>query len=141
MSIWHLTSLATTKLTLWRINETQFRVTRFDAATPVLSNPGYVLLDKKFEPVLNQLKGQLTWTAVSIHDLLRSITWENFFDLKIQNHIDRKTLNKVDADGFKIWVYAERFVFVSQAVKTELEKLDTGTLKFVDALVYFNTKS
>lgn len=137
MSIWQVNPKATSKLALWRINETEFRVTRFDAAAPLLSSPSYILLDKKFEPVLKEMKGQVSWKEAVIHEPLRQITWDNFMDLKITNQLDAKTLSKVDSGGLKIWVYAERYVLVSDEVKAELEKLAEGSLQFTEAATFF----
>jgi hypothetical protein len=137
MSIWQVNPKVASKLTLWRINETEFRVTRFDAAAPLLSSPSYILLDKKFEPVLKEMQGQVSWKEAVIHEPLRQIIWENFMDIKITNRLEAKTYDKVDATGLKIWVYGEKYLLVSDETKIALEKLDEGTLQFTAAKSFF----
>lgn len=137
MSIWQVNPKVASKLALWRINETEFRVTRFDAAAPLLSSPSYILLDKKFEPVLKEMQGQVSWKEAVIHEPLRQIIWENFMDIKITNRLEAKTYDKVDATGLKIWVYGEKYLLVSDETKIALEKLDEGTLQFTAAKSFF----
>lgn len=138
MSIWHITPKVASKLTLWRINETEFRVTRFDAAAPLLSSPSYILLDRKFEPVLKEMSGQVSWKEAVIYEPLRQITWDHFLDVKITNRLEAKTYDKQDATGLKIWVYGEKYLLVSDETKIALEKLDEGTLQFTVAAAFFN---
>ena len=139
MNIWHISSKAASKLALWRINETEFRVTRFDAATPLLTSPSYILLDKLFEPVLSQMKEQVSWKPAVIHEPLRQIEWSNFNDLKINTQLEVKAINKLDASGCNIWVYAEKHVFLSEPAKEAFEAIANGTLQFTPAPAFFKS--
>lgn len=139
MSIWHITPKVASKLALWRINETEFRVTRFDAAAPLLTSPSYILLDKLFEPVLHQMKEQVSWKAAVIHEPLRQIEWNNFNDLKIKTQLEAKSINKLDASGCNIWVYAEKHVFLSEQAKEAFEAIANGTLQFTPASAFFKS--
>ena len=135
-SIWNLSPIETTQLLLWRIDAKSFRVVQFDKPVSLLTNHDYVLMDKKFNKVLEKLTTQIQNREVIIHDKVRNATLDNYIELEIANEISPASIDKMDDKGLKIWRYGD-YVFVSDELKTELENIGSQDFEFTQGFSQF----
>lgn len=130
MDIWNLHTTSPTTLLLWRTDDNQFRVVQQGYPLTFLTNPDYVLLDKKYNTILDKLTGQVTCRPVTIVDEVRKLTFDNFLELKILNEIQPGLIDTEDNEGLKIWRFSDQYVFVSTDLKDELQKVTEDEFEF-----------
>lgn len=129
MDIWNVDSREWTKLRLWRINPNQFRVIEAGTYEPILTNPAYILVNKKYSSAFKSLDDEVEMTPIKIHDFLTKKCNEDYIELKILNDISPETINTLDSFGRKLWsCYGN--LFVSGNLKEELCKLSEKELAF-----------
>ncbi len=137
MNIWNLHTTSPTTLLLWRTTDNQFRVVQQGQPLTLLTNPDYVLLDKKYKTILDKLTGQVTYRPVTIIDEVRKLTFDNFLELKILNEMQPGLTDTGDKKGLKIWKYSDEYVFVSTDLKVELQKVTEDEFEFTIGLSNF----
>jgi hypothetical protein len=130
MSLWNLASQASTSLLLWRTADSTFRVVQYDEPADVLTNYDYLLVDKKYETVLQQLEGQIDFRPVTVTDGVRHLVWENYFEVRIHRSIETNTIHDYRGRGLDIYRFGEQSVFVSEALKAAFEKVSRQGLHF-----------
>lgn len=130
MALWNLTSQALTRLMLWRTGDSTFRVVQYDEPAEVLTNYDYFLFDKKYEPVLRQLKGQIDFRPVTVTDGVRHLVWDSYFEVRIHRSIDTDTVHGYVGPGLDIYRFGEESIFVSEALKEAFEKVSYQGLHF-----------
>lgn len=123
---------------LWRIEREKFRVVEYHEVTaPLLTNVDYILINKRFKAPIDKMVGQVQTHDVVIYDKVRNLTWDNYFEVKIVNDISPDTINLLDATGLKIWNYGNMAVFVSEELKTAIEKIDPNEFQFSEGFSCF----
>ncbi|MDB5268319.1 MAG: hypothetical protein JWP58_1359 [Hymenobacter sp.] len=130
MALWSLTSQALTRLLLWRTGDSTFRIVQYDEPAEVLTNYDYLLFDKKYEPVLQQLQGQIDFSPVIVTDGVRHLVWENYFEVRIHRLIDTHTVHDYIGLGLDMYRFGEQSMFVSEALKKAFEKVSPQGLHF-----------
>ena len=130
MDIWNLTTARPTTLLLWRLTDNQFKVVQHGQPLTLLTNPDYVLLDKKYKTILDKLTEQVTYRPVTIIDEVRQLTFDNLLELKILNEIQPGLIDKGENEGIKIWKYSDEYVFVTKDLKDEFQKVNADELEF-----------
>lgn len=130
MDIWNLHTSSWTNLLLWRTSETKFRVVQQGEPLTLLTNSDYILIDKKYQIILNNLTGQVIFNPVTIIDEVRQLTFANYVELKILNQIEIEQINTLDSRGLKIWRYGDENVFVSSDLKQEFQKVTNDEFEF-----------
>ena len=119
-----------TTLLLWRTKDDQFRVVQQGDVATLLTNSDYVLMAKKYKPILDRLSDQLTQRPVITVDHVRQLIWDNFIEIEIFNEINHEHFDQVDSSGLRIWKHSNENVFVSGDLKTEIERLSEQDLEF-----------
>lgn len=119
------------RIGLWRIAPDVFRVIADGDYTPVLSNPTYFIVDKKFKSVFSKVnQDQLTIQRITIRDHQYNTQARNYIELKIVNEIEHKAnLRLMDTSGLKVWRFAG-YIFVSTELKEKLSKVQGNDLWF-----------
>lgn len=130
MALWNLTSQVSTCLLLWRTADSTFRVVQYDEPAEVLTNYDYLLVDKKYETVLQQLEGQIDFNPVTVTDGVRHLVWDNYFEIHIHRSIETDTVQDYSGCGLEMYRLGEQSVFVSEALKTAFEKVSYQGLHF-----------
>jgi hypothetical protein len=130
MALWNLTLQASTRLLLWRTDDSTFRVVQYDEPGEVLTNYDYILVDKKYETVLRQLEGQIDLSSVTVTDGVRHLVWDNYFEVHIHRSIETDTVQDYSGCGLDIYRFGEQYVFVSEALKAAFEKVSPQGLHF-----------
>ena len=137
MDIWNIHTTDSTTLLLLRTSETKFRVIQHGQPLTLLTNPDYVLIDKKYKAIIDKLTGQATCRPVTIKDEVRQLTFENFIEVKIQNQLPTELTIPIDDKGPKIWKYSDEYVFVSTDLKKEFQKITEDEFEFKVGLSNF----
>ncbi|SFQ82028.1 hypothetical protein [Hymenobacter arizonensis] len=137
MALWHLTSEYVTSLLLWRTGPAAFRVMQYDEPTEVLTNADYFLFDQKYEAVLRQLEGQLDFGPVTVTDGMRHFAWDHYLEVRIHRAIEANAIWNPGSLGLDIYRFGEQYLFVSEALKTEFEKVHPNGLHFSAGLSEF----
>jgi hypothetical protein len=137
MDIWNLHTSNWTNLLLWRISETKFRVVQQGQPLALLTNSDYILIDKKYQAILDNLIGQVTVNPVTIIDEVRKLTIDNYFELKILNQIETEQIKTLDSRELRIWRYGDEYIFVSSDLKQEFQKVTKDEFKFTIGLSNF----
>jgi hypothetical protein len=117
--------------------DNQFRVVQQGQPLTLLTNPDYILLDKKYKTILDKLTGQVTYRPVIVVDEVRKLTFDNFLELKILNEIQLGQIDTGDNEGLKIWKYSDEYVFVSTDLKVGLQKMTEDEFEFTIGLSNF----
>jgi hypothetical protein len=115
---------------LWRMAADKFRVVKYDAMASLLTNADYVLMDKKYKPIIERLVGQVEIQDVVIYDQVRNLTWDNYFEVRILKDINPEKIKQLDPQGQEIWSYGNMAVFVSEDLKTEIQNLGANEFEF-----------
>ncbi|WP_324680667.1 hypothetical protein [Hymenobacter sp. GOD-10R] len=130
MALWHLGSGEVTSLRLWRTGEHTFRVIQYDEPVDVLTNYDYILLDRKYEPLLHQLGEQLLFTPVTVTDQVRQLVWNNYVEVKIKHSIDAEQMDQPFAGTWRIFSFDREHVFVSPRLKEAFQQVRGQQLVF-----------
>lgn len=137
MKIWNLNLTNWTQLMLWRTSEKQFRVIQVGEASALLTNADYILIDKKLKSLMDGLDGQVIYTSVTVYDNVKDQTLDNYIELKIREEVSPDSIGKTNSKGLKIWHFANQHVFVSDDLKTEIEKMTNGEFEFSEGFSHF----
>jgi len=130
MALWSLTAQALTRLLLWRTGNSTFRVVQYDEPADVLTNYDYFLFDRKYEPVLRQLEGQIDFNPVIVTDGVRHLVWDNYFEVCVHRSIEPNAVQDYSGPGLDMYHFGEQSVFVSEALKSAFEKVSHQGLHF-----------
>lgn len=114
---------------LWRMSPDSFRLTIRGDFKPLLTNPDYILMDKKYTPLLKTVADQITLHNVIIYDLNRKTEINHYVELKSTQAIDPDIINAVDSKGMKIWAYSGE-LFVSTELKENLLSISDTDFTF-----------
>ena len=129
MDIWHVEADSWTHLILWQVDEQSFKVVADGAYRSILTNPFYILIDKKYIPALLNISDQVSFHSVKIVNHVMRIENNNYVQLRIGNKIDTVSINTQSSEGPRIWEY-EGEMFVSGQLKAELTKIDPNDFAF-----------
>lgn len=129
MNIWHVENRAYTRLILWRDGLNTFRVTQDGIYKPLLTNGNYTLVHKKFRLVFEELHDQVEVKPVTVSDYEFNTHNRNYLELLIKNRIDPYTIKSLTGTGVNVWGF-DGSLFVSEAIKDQLQKLDARSLRF-----------
>ena len=130
MALWSLTSQERTRLMLWRTGNSTFRVVQYDEPADMLSNSDYILFDQKYESVLQQLKGQIDFLAVTVTDGVRHLVWDNYLEVRIRRSLEIDAIPAYSGHGLDMYRFGEESVYVSEALKEAFEKVSPQKLRF-----------
>jgi hypothetical protein len=130
MDIWNLHTANWTTFLLRRTSETKFRVVQHGLPLTLLTNSDYILIDKKYQTILENLAGQVTFSTVTIIDEVRQLTFDNYLELKILNQIGIAQIKTADSGGLRIWRFSDEYVFVSSDLKQEFQKVAKDEFEF-----------
>jgi hypothetical protein len=136
MSLWHLTSLKSTRLLLWRTGAYTFRVMEYDEPADVLTNYDYVLFDRKYEGALRSTGTQLQLTPVTVTDEVRKLVW-HYLEATIKHDVSADDLARLSPAGPAIYSFDKQYVFVSASLKATLQLVQGQALAFSPGLSYF----
>ena len=137
MALWHLTSQFVTRLLLWRTGPSTFRVMQYDEPAEVLTNSDYFLFDKMYEAVLRQLDGQVDFGPVTVTDGVRHLVWDQYLEVRIHRSVEADAIWDQGGRGLDMYRFGERYIFVSEALKEEFEKVHQHGLYFSSGLSEF----
>lgn len=130
MNIWHIENKTGQQLTLWRTGKDTFIVTIDGDYTSVLENDNYILIDKKYSTLLEQIVDQVTFHPVKVFDNKLKNETDKYIELNIINSIDPESAKLADKRGQKIWKAFGNYVFVSDELKEALIKINSNDFNF-----------
>jgi hypothetical protein len=131
MAIWDVMSYDGSFLKLWRTGKDAFRVTQDGNYVSVLRHRNYSLVNKKFEDLFLLAHDQLDIHPVTIYDYQFKTEVKDYVELRCYNSISPQTIHTVENAGYRVWEF-NGGIFVSQALKEELEKLPGNELRFAE---------
>lgn len=136
-SIWHMTyMMEDSSLGVWPIDDHNFRVSVAGKYVPVLSNPTYTLIERKYALFFEHLQDQVVIKNAVIHDFKLKTENHNYISLKIINPITPDTIDFLNANGDKVWDYMGH-IFISRDLKEKLRAFDSQRLRFDPGFSYF----
>jgi hypothetical protein len=130
MNIWHIENKRGRQLTLWRTGKDTFCVTIDGDYTSLLENGNYILIDKKYSTLLEQVADQVTFQSVKVSDYGLKTETDKYIELNIINTIDPVSAKLIDKMGLKIWKAFGSYVFVSDELKEALTKINPKDFDF-----------
>lgn len=130
MDFWNLHTPHWTNFLLWRTSDTKFRVVQQGQPLALLTNPDYVLIDNKYQTILDNLPGQVSYRPVTIVDEVLQLTFDNYIELKILNPIYVGKIDDLSTRGLKMWSFVKEYVFVSTDLKEEFQKVTKDEFEF-----------
>ena len=129
MPVWVVSTSEWSHYALWRLDSSSFMVIVPGPALSYLHGSDYYLLDKKFEPALKQLRGQVNTHSVSIWDKAKQETLTSYMELTIEHHLELGSYEQLFVKGLDIWLYAG-ILMISDNLKTMWENVADNGLKF-----------
>ena len=139
MALWHLFPKTLTSLRLWRTGNNSFRIVEYGEPTDVLTNYDYLLFDKKYGETLLKPGKQISISPATVQDKVRNIIWENYLEVTIREAIPGDSLAVVPANGLRIYSFDRQYIFVSEELKNEFEKVAGQKLGFTLGLSFFTS--
>lgn len=137
MALWQLTSEFMTSLLLWRTGPAAFRLMQPDEPADVLTNADYFLFDQKHEAVLRRLDGQLEFGPVTVTDGVRRPVRNHYLEVRIHRAVEADAIWTSGGLSLDIYRFGEQYMFVSEALKAEFEKVHPNELYFSAGLSEF----
>jgi hypothetical protein len=128
MKIWHIANKGWTKIILLRTNENTFQLIQVGEFQPLLTNPNYTLIDKKYLALFSQFPEQVVLQEVSLIHKNSNTCNNDYCELKIMNTLILN-VSESDDDEVKIWTY-EGELFVSDDLKNKIIAIDKKAFKF-----------
>lgn len=134
---YHVSNKEASRLRLWRVEDSKFRIVEYDNTIPILTNVDYTLIENQLsKPFEYLLKDQIEIIPALIERKATNEKWDNYVELKIKNHISPENVNYVDTYGINVWQYSHE-LFVSPELKKELELIANGRLTFSEGFSLF----
>jgi len=136
MDIWHIENNPWSSIRLWRNDNDNFQVTETGRFASLLTNPNYILIDKKYSSLISGLPEQLSFHKVKVADLVLKTENDNYIELNIKNTITPQNIQAKNSKGLKIWSF-DGEVFVSGEFKNELLKIGQDDFTFSSGFQFF----
>jgi hypothetical protein len=136
MYVWNVDNNEYTNLLLWRTEKDAFRVIQDGKYSPILNNGSYTLINRKYEDIFLLAFDQINTLPIKIHDYQFNTVVEDYIELTILNLTSPETIHIENKHGYKVWGY-DRYIFVSQELKEELEKVAGNELSFSSGFSLF----
>jgi hypothetical protein len=121
MDIWHIDNIIATSIILWRTKKNQFRLTQAGDFKALLSNPNYILINKKYSSLFRSLDEQVTFESAEVYNSSSTLISTDYVELYIKNEIDKSSIKNENSIGDKIWTM-NGYVFVSGDLKNKLKQ-------------------
>ncbi len=129
MDIWHIDNTISTNIILWRTKKNHFRLTQAGEFKALLSNPNYILINKKYSSLFRSLDEQVALESVEIYNSSSTLISTDYLELNIKNEIDTISIKNENSSGDKIWTM-NGYVFVSGDLKNKLKHLCENDFEF-----------
>ncbi len=127
--IWHVENKSYNQIRLWRTDDSTFRVIEDGNYLPLLTNPSYTLINKKYQAIFVGLEEKVIIRPVRLYDFILKIENLEYVELTFLNKIDLVSIYETDSEGFKAWTY-NGYLFVSEDLKNKLQNTGYNEFEF-----------
>ena len=128
--IYHTSNKEISGINLWRVDNSTFRILKYDNLTTVMTGSDYTIIHYKIVSVFVELTSkEIDIKPIKIIRLATNEDWNEFHEITIKNHVDPETIKTLNKDQNSIWQY-KNHLFVSESLKNRLESKISDDLEF-----------
>ena len=130
INIWEISNQENSSLLLLQIDENTFQLIQNGIFQPLITNTNYILIDKKYRKLLNQLSEQVILKEVTIIHKSQNLQYNNYLQLSILHKIIPDMKKEISDCDLQIWEYCNS-IFISESLKNKFIEFDENEFIFL----------
>lgn len=134
----HIYSLEVQTLSCARQSDGRFHVCQPGIAPIIVTGYEHILIKDPVFSVLQELcSDSAEFKEATVMQVVKGDTFEGYYEVIPHEEVTPETIKKVDGSGCKLWHFNKKYLFVSNAVRNELFKLNNQNLSFTPGFCHF----